>query len=129
MNVNILKKTGIIFLLLTIISCGSKKYVSYKVKKGDTMENIAQKYNISKGELFKINPGIHRDPPPNTILIVPETEKTQKSYKEDENYEEAKEVEKKVEKIEKEAEEIEKEAEKMRKETKKVNQEAKKVIE
>ncbi len=80
---SILKKLGVIFLLITLISCSQqKKYVSYKVKKGDTMETIAKQHEISKSQLFKINPGIHRDPPPNTILIVPKTANAKKNEEE-----------------------------------------------
>ncbi len=78
----ILKKLSILILLLTVVSCmEQKQYVSYRVKKGDTMESIAKRHKISKSELYKINPGIHRNPPPNTYLIVPKVASAKKKYK------------------------------------------------
>ncbi len=69
---NILKKIGVLFLLLTAFSCiQQKEYVTYKIKKGDTMEDIAKRHKISKGELLRINPGVSKNPPANTYIVVP----------------------------------------------------------
>ncbi len=70
---NNFKKLGIFFYFIaTIVSCiQQREYVSYKIKKGDTMSSIAQRHQISLGELFKINPGIRKTPPENAYIIVP----------------------------------------------------------
>lgn len=66
-------KLLILFLFLsTIITVAQqKKYISYKVKKGETIKSIAKVYNLSKRDLLRLNPGIKRKPAPNTIIIVP----------------------------------------------------------
>ncbi len=69
---NILKKIGILFLLLITFSCvQTRQYVSYKTKKGDTIKDIAKRHKISESELLRINPGVSKNPPANTYIIVP----------------------------------------------------------
>ncbi len=71
----ILKKLAILFLAFTVFSCiQQKKYVSYKTKKGETMSSIAKRYHTTESELLKINPGIGKNPPANTYIIVPKTD-------------------------------------------------------
>jgi LysM repeat protein len=48
-----------------------KKYVTYTVKKGETIKSIAKVYKLSKRDLLRLNPGVSRKPKPNTIIIVP----------------------------------------------------------
>ncbi len=68
----ILKNLSILILLLTIISCGQQKeYVSYKIKKGDTVEDIAKRHKISEKELVKINPKISEGLTEDTYIVVP----------------------------------------------------------
>ncbi len=68
----ILKKLAILFLAFTVFSCiQQKQYVSYKTKKGETMSSIAKRHHTTESELLKINPGIGKNPPANTYIIVP----------------------------------------------------------
>ncbi|MFB9272552.1 MULTISPECIES: LysM peptidoglycan-binding domain-containing protein [Flavobacteriaceae] len=48
-----------------------KKYVSYTVKKGETMKTIAKDYDVSTRDLLRLNPDIGRKPKENTVIIVP----------------------------------------------------------
>jgi len=67
-----LKFLTIIFLLATFITVGQqKKYVSYTVKKGETIKSIAKDYNISTRELLNLNPDESRKPAPGTVIVVP----------------------------------------------------------
>jgi len=63
----------LLFLLFStaIVFAQQKKYVSYSVKKGETLKSIAKEYNLSKKDLKKLNPGISKKPKPNTVIIVP----------------------------------------------------------
>lgn len=68
-------KLLLFFCLLTFaVSCGQqKKYVEYKVGKGETMRSIARKLDIKTKDLRRLNPDVRRRPAPNTIIIVPNT--------------------------------------------------------
>jgi len=62
----------ILVLFAFVTSYGQqKKYVSYTVKKGETIKSIAKVYNLSKRDLLRLNPGISRRPKANTVIIVP----------------------------------------------------------
>ena len=63
----------LLFLLFStaIVFAQQKKYVSYSVKKGETLKSIAKEYKLSKKDLRKLNPGISKKPKPNTVIIVP----------------------------------------------------------
>ena len=59
-------------LLTFAVSCGQqKKYVEYKVSKGETMRIIAKKFEIKTKDLLRLNPDIGRRPVANTVIIVP----------------------------------------------------------
>ncbi len=66
-------KLLLFFCLLTFaVSCGQqKKYVEYKVGKGETMRSIARKLDIKTKDLRRLNPDIVRRPDVNTVIIVP----------------------------------------------------------
>jgi LysM repeat protein len=68
-------KLILFFCLLTFaVSCGQqKKYVEYKVAKGETMRSIARKLDIKTKDLRRMNPDVRRRPAPNTIIIIPNT--------------------------------------------------------
>ena len=60
------------FFFVVAISFGQqKKFVSYTVKKGETMKSIAKDYQISRKDLMRLNPGVSKKPNPNTVIIVP----------------------------------------------------------
>ena len=60
-----------LFFSTAIIFAQQKKYVSYIVKKGETIKSIAKTYKISKRDLLRLNPGVSKKPKPNTVIIVP----------------------------------------------------------
>ncbi|SDX38202.1 amino acid/amide ABC transporter substrate-binding protein, HAAT family [Lutibacter oricola] len=62
----------IVVLLISSISCAQqKKYISYTVKKGETIKAIAKDYNMSTKDLLRLNPDVSRKPRANTVIIVP----------------------------------------------------------
>ncbi|WP_299524264.1 LysM peptidoglycan-binding domain-containing protein [uncultured Lutibacter sp.] len=63
----------LLFLLFSvaIVFAQQKKYVSYTVKKGETLRSIAKEYDLSKRDLKRLNPGVDSKPEPKTIIIVP----------------------------------------------------------
>ncbi len=69
----------IIFLLSFLMfftACGQqKKYVSYTVKKGETIKSIAKEYDMKTKDLLRLNPDVSRKPAPNTVIIVPNKKK------------------------------------------------------
>ena len=67
----------LIILLLVVIasSCGQqKKYISYAVKKGETLKGIAKRLGIKTKDLLSLNPDIGRKPVPETLIIIPNNE-------------------------------------------------------
>lgn len=62
----------IFFFLSTIITIAQqKKYVSYEVKRGETLKSIAKIYNLSTKDLSRLNPGVSKKPVLGTVIIVP----------------------------------------------------------
>lgn len=62
----------LLFLLFTaVVIAQQKKYVSYEVKKGETIKSIAKNHNISTRDLLNLNPGVKRKPKAETVIIVP----------------------------------------------------------
>lgn len=63
----------LLFLLLfsIVLMAQQKKYVSYTVKKGESIKSIAKEYNISTRDLLRLNPGVKRKPKAATVIIVP----------------------------------------------------------
>ncbi|WP_369048846.1 LysM peptidoglycan-binding domain-containing protein [Tenacibaculum sp. UWU-22] len=70
-----MKKLKFLILLSVLtfaVSCGQqKRYVSYKVKEGETMRDIAKRYNLKTKDLLRLNPDVGRRPDANTAIIVP----------------------------------------------------------
>lgn len=62
----------VFFILCVTTSCGQqKKYISYTVKKGETMKVIAKRLDMKTKDLLRLNPDIGRRPRPNTVIIIP----------------------------------------------------------
>lgn len=54
------------------VSCGQqKRYVSYKVKKGETLQSIAKQYNLNAKDLVRLNPDVGSTLSPNSTIIIP----------------------------------------------------------
>lgn len=67
-------KLFIFLCILTFtVSCGQqKRYIQYKVKKGETVSKIAEKLNMQPQDLLRLNPDINGEPRANSFLVVPE---------------------------------------------------------
>ena len=75
----------ILFFVFVATSCGQqKKYISYTVKKGETMKSIAKRLDIKTKDLLRLNPDVGRRPSPNSIIIIP-NKKFKESIITDEN--------------------------------------------
>jgi len=64
----------IVFLcILTFtVSCGQQnKYVQYKVKEGETMSGIAQRFNMNTKDLLRLNPDVGSKPAVNSVIVIP----------------------------------------------------------
>lgn len=62
----------ILFFVFVATSCGQqKKYISYSVKKGETMKKIAKRLDMKTKDLLRLNPDVGRRPKPNTVIIIP----------------------------------------------------------
>ena len=63
----------VVFFVFTIaVSCGQqKKFITYKVKKGETMRVIAKRLNIETKDLLRLNPDVGRRPKPDTEIVIP----------------------------------------------------------
>ena len=60
------------FFIVVAISCGQqKKYLSYTLKKGETIKVVAKRLGLRKKELLTLNPNIGRKPAPETRIIIP----------------------------------------------------------
>jgi LysM repeat protein len=63
-------------LLMVFTACGQqKKYVSYTVKKGETLKSIAKDNGIKTKDLLNLNPDVSRKPSANTVIIIPNNKK------------------------------------------------------
>lgn len=60
-----------LFLFSIIAIAQQKKYVSYTVKKGETVKSIAKTYHITSKDLLKLNPDMGKNIKENTVIIVP----------------------------------------------------------
>ena len=62
----------ILFFVVIASSCGQqKKYISYTVKKGETLKGIAKRLGIKTKDLLSLNPNVGRKPTPETLIIIP----------------------------------------------------------
>ena len=58
--------------MIVTASCGQqKRYISYSVKKGETMKSIAKRLDMKTKDLLRLNPDVSRKPKPNTLIIIP----------------------------------------------------------
>jgi len=65
----------ILFFVVIVSSFGQqKKYISYTVKKGETIKGIAKRLGIKTKDLLILNPDIGRKPVPETLIIIPNNE-------------------------------------------------------
>ena len=65
-----------IFLLLVVVfsTFAQKKYITYKVTEGETIETIAKKLSITPYDLLRLNPDIKNNVNKNDIIVIPNKE-------------------------------------------------------
>lgn len=67
-----LKLVVFLCVITFAVSCGQqKKYISYTVKKGETMRTIAKRLDMKTRDLLRLNPDVGRRPDANTVIIIP----------------------------------------------------------
>ena len=65
----------LICILTFTVSCGQqKRYVSYKIQKGETMRDIANRLDMKTKDLLRLNPDVGRRPDANTVIVIPNPE-------------------------------------------------------
>ena len=70
----------ILFFVVIATSCGQQKeYISYTIKKGETMKVIAKRLGIKTKDLLRLNPTVGRKPSPETAIIIPNNKFDQNS--------------------------------------------------
>lgn len=67
-----------IFCLFSAQAQNQKKYITYTIKKGETLKKIAKRYELKSRDLKRLNPDVKRRPKPNTVILIPNL-----NYKED----------------------------------------------
>ncbi|WP_075342102.1 PBP1 and LysM peptidoglycan-binding domain-containing protein [Tenacibaculum agarivorans] len=64
-----------IALSLIVASCSQqKRYISYTVKEGETMRDIAKRVNVKTEDLVRLNPDVGDVPSANSTIIIPNPE-------------------------------------------------------
>lgn len=77
---NRVKFLVVIFILTFSVSCGQqKRYISYKVKQGESMRDIAKRLDMKTRDLLRLNPDVGRRPSANTVIIIPNGKMTTKT--------------------------------------------------
>lgn len=67
-----LKFLVVIFVFTISVSCGQqKRYITYKVKQGETMRSIAKKLDMKTKDLLRLNPDVSRRPKADTEIFIP----------------------------------------------------------
>ncbi|MEH6405922.1 MAG: LysM peptidoglycan-binding domain-containing protein [Leeuwenhoekiella sp.] len=60
-----------VFVFFSCSSIGQQSYASHRVQEGETVSSIANKYNITVYELYRLNPEASDDLYPGLVLILP----------------------------------------------------------
>ncbi len=72
---NKIKFWGITLALATLLSCSQqKRYISYTVKDGETMRDIAKRIDVKTEDLVRLNPDVGESPSTNSVIIIPNPE-------------------------------------------------------
>ena len=58
-------------LLFSFGVFSQEKNITHKVEKGETITQIAQKYNVTPLDIYQLNPDAQRGLKPNSILLIP----------------------------------------------------------
>lgn len=71
-----MKKIAYIITLIVCFSCSTAKaqnYMTHKVKAGETVESIAEKYKVKKNHILKLNPDAKNGIKQDAVLIIMKT--------------------------------------------------------
>ncbi|RKE98047.1 PBP1 and LysM peptidoglycan-binding domain-containing protein [Ichthyenterobacterium magnum] len=66
-----MKKLILIFILLLSFCANAQNFKTHKVKKGETIEQIAKKYLVTPFDIYALNPDAKSELKLNTVLIIP----------------------------------------------------------
>jgi len=69
-NKYMFKKVICIFVLIVTTSVFGQNYNKHRVKEGETIAQIAQKYNVSPRDIYKLNPDAQASVKPNSVLLI-----------------------------------------------------------
>ncbi|MDG2281152.1 MAG: LysM peptidoglycan-binding domain-containing protein [Flavicella sp.] len=59
-------------LFTFLAACGQqKKYISYKVQKGESVKEIAKKHDVKAKHIMRLNPGLKKKPTADTVILIP----------------------------------------------------------
>ena len=65
------KKVICILILIVTMSVFGQNYDKHRVKEGETIAQIAQKYNVSPRDIYKLNPDSQAGVKPSSVLLIP----------------------------------------------------------
>jgi LysM repeat protein len=65
------KKAILVFVALFSFALNAQNYKKHKVVQGETITQIAQKYNCTPSEIFSLNPDAQNGIQPDAIIIIP----------------------------------------------------------
>jgi LysM repeat protein len=60
------------------LSAQTNKYSQHKVAKGETIAQIANKYNVSTSDIYKLNPDVQKGIKEDMVILIPKTSSTAK---------------------------------------------------
>jgi LysM repeat protein len=66
----------VLFFNVSVFAQG--KTITHKVEKGETISQIAQKYNVTPYDIFQLNPDAQSGLKPNSVLLIPKSSGKQK---------------------------------------------------
>ena len=67
------------FMMFSCATLGQQEYASHKVKEGETISSIANKYNVTVYELYRLNPEARGNINPGMVLVLPGNKKDNQS--------------------------------------------------
>ena len=63
----------IVCLFVTFHVFSQEKNTTHKVEKGETINQIAQKYKVTPFDIYQLNPDAQSGLKPNSVLLIPKT--------------------------------------------------------
>ena len=70
------KKVILVFVALFSFALNAQNYRKHKVVQGETITQIAQKYNCTPSEIFSLNPDAQNGIQPDAVIIIPNAKTT-----------------------------------------------------